>query len=376
MAISWPGHIKDLGGIRNQFHHIIDIVPTILEVAGVRAPEAVNGIKQKPIEGVSMAYTFDAANARKPSTRKTQYFEMAGDRALYHDGWIAATTPIEPPWIIAGAAVQDPATAFKWELYDLTKDWTENNDLATANPRKLKELQDLFWVEARKYEVLPLDASKMTRFVTPRPSVVAGRTDFTYTTPMTGIPLGAAPNLLNTSYTITAEFEVPAGGAEGVLLTEGGRFGGWALYLVKGKPVFTWNLVGLERIRWEGSAALAPGKHTLVFDFKYDGLGAGTLAFNNLSGIGRGGTGVLTIDGKEAATRKMERTIPILLQWDETFDIGSDTGTGVDDRDYQVPFAFTGKIVKLNIKVERPKLTPADIKLLRAEGQRNNRKSE
>jgi arylsulfatase len=376
MAISWPGHIKDLGGIRNQFHHIIDIVPTILEVAGVRAPEAVNGIKQKPIEGVSMAYTFDAANARKPSTRKTQYFEMAGDRALYHDGWIAATTPIEPPWIIAGAAVQDPATAFKWELYDLTKDWTENNDLATANPRKLKELQDLFWVEARKYEVLPLDASKMTRFVTPRPSVVAGRTDFTYTTPMTGIPLGAAPNLLNTSYTITAEFEVPAGGAEGVLLTEGGRFGGWALYLVKGKPVFTWNLVGLDRIRWEGPAALAPGKHTLVFDFKYDGLGAGTLAFNNLSGIGRGGTGVLTIDGKEAATRKMERTIPILLQWDETFDIGSDTGTGVDDRDYQVPFAFTGKIVKLNIKVERPKLTPADIKLLRAEGQRNNRKSE
>jgi arylsulfatase len=237
-------------------------------------------------------------------------------------------------------------------------------------------LQDLFWVEARKYEVLPLDASKMTRFVTPRPSVVAGRTDFTYTTPMTGIPLGAAPNLLNTSYTITADFEVPAGGAEGVLLTEGGRFGGWALYLVKGKPVFTWNLVGLDRIRWEGPAALAPGKHTLVFDFKYDGLGAGTLAFNNLSGIGRGGTGVLTIDGKEAATRKMERTIPILLQWDETFDIGSDTGTGVDDRDYQVPFAFTGMIVKLNIKVERPKLTPADIKLLQAEGQRNNRKSE
>jgi arylsulfatase A-like enzyme len=376
MAISWPGHIKDVGGIRTQFHHVIDIVPTLLEATGVQAPETVNGIKQKPIEGVSMAYTFDAAGANKPSTHKTQYFEMLSMHAIYHDGWVAATTPVQPPWVLGGPAMTDPATGFKWELYNITKDWTENDNLAASNPQKLKEMQDLFWVEARKYQVLPLDASKLTRFVAPRPNITAGRTEFYYTTPVTGIPLGDAPNLLNTSYTITADIDVPAGGAEGMLMTEGGRFGGWAFYLAKGKPVFTWNMLDLKRVRWEGPEQLAPGKHTLVFDFKYDGLGAGTLAFNSVSGVARGGTGVFKVDGKEGASQKLERTIPFLLQWDETFDIGSDTGTGVDDRDYQVPFAFTGKIVKLNIKIDRPKLSPADIKLLETESQRNNHSSE
>ena len=355
---------------------MIDIVPTLLEATGIRAPETVAGIKQKPIEGVSMAYTFDAAGANQPSTHKTQYFEMISMHAIYHDGWVAATTPVNPPWELGSAAMKDPATGFKWELYNITKDWTENNNLAASNPQKLKEMQDLFWVEARKYQVLPLDASKFTRFVAPRPSIAAGRTEFNYTLPVTGIPLGDAPSFLNTSYTITADIEVPAGGAEGVLMTQGGRFGGWGFYLVKGKPVFTWNLLDLKRVRWEGPEQLVPGKHTLVFDFTYDGLGAGTLAFNNLSGIARDGTGVLKVDGKDVASQKLERTIPFLLQWDETFDIGSDTGTGVDDRDYQVPFAFTGKIVKLNIKIDRPKLSAADIKLLETESQRNNRKSE
>ena len=161
-----------------------------------------------------------------------------------------------------------------------------------------------------------------------------------------------------------------------MLMTEGGRFAGWGFYLVKGKPVFTWNLFELKRVRWEGPEQLAPGKHTLVFDFKYEGLGEATLAFNNLSGLARGGTGMLKVDGKEVASQKLDRTIPLILQWDETFDIGSDTGTGVDDRDYQVPFAFTGKIVKLSIKLDRPKLSAADIKLLETESQRNNRKSE
>jgi arylsulfatase A-like enzyme len=375
MCVSWPGHITDLGGIRNQFHHMIDVAPTILEVAGIPAPETVNGIRQAPIEGVSFAYTFDKAKADAPSTHHTQYFEMMGDHAIYHDGWIASTKVIRPPWNVAGPVNQDPFNNVTWELYDLSKDWTQDNDVAAENPEKLKELKELFLEEARKYEVLPLDASVATRLVQPRPNITAGRTEFTYTKPLTGIPQGDSPLLLNTSYTITAEVEIPEGGAEGMLLTSGGRFAGYGFYLLKGKPVFLWNLADLKRIRWEGPDALSPGKHTVEFDFRYDGLGMGTLAFNNMSGIGRGGTGVLKVDGKEVATQKMERTLPLILQWDETFDIGSDTGTPVDDKDYQVPFKFTGKLVKLTLKVDRPQLRPEDIKKLEA-AQRNNRASE
>jgi arylsulfatase len=225
-------------------------------------------------------------------------------------------------------------------------------------------MKDLFLSEAKKYQVLPLDASCATRIVAPRPNITAGRSEFVYTKPMTGLPQGDSPLLLGCSYNIAADIEVPEGGAEGMLLTSGGRFGGYGFYLLKGKPVFLWNLVGYKRVRWDGPEALAPGKHTLEFDFKYEGLGMGTLAFNQMSGIGQGGTGVLKVDGKEVATQKMAHTIPLMLQWDETFDIGSDTGTPVDDQDYQVPFAFTGKLNKLTVKVERPELTPADIKRL------------
>ena len=263
---------------------------------------------------------------------------MMGDHAIYHEGWIASTKVIRPPWDVAGPVNQDPFNNVTWELYDLTKDWTQSNDVAAANPAKLKEMKELFLSEAKKYQVLPLDASVATRLVAPRPNITAGRSEFTYTKPLTGIPQGDSPLLLNCSYTITADIEVPEGGAEGMLLTSGGRFGGYGFYLLKGKPVFLWNLVDLKRVRWEGPDALAPGKHTLEFDFKYDGMGMGTLAFNNMSGIGRSGTGVLKVDGKEVATQKMEHTLPLILQWDETFDIGSDTGTPVDDKDYQVPF--------------------------------------
>jgi len=375
VAISWPSHITDLDGIRNQFHHIIDIVPTILEVTGIPAPEMVNGIPQRPIEGVSMAYTFDKANANAPSTHHTQYFEMMGDHALYHDGWIASTKVIRPPWEVIGPVNQDPFNNVTWELYDLSKDWTQDNDVVAANPEKLKELKALFLEEARKYDVLPLDATVATRLVAPRPNITAGRSVFTYTRPMTGIPQGDSPLLLNCSYTITADVEIPDGGAEGMILTSGGRFGGYGFYLLKGKPVFLWNLVDLKRIRWEGPEALSPGKHTVEFDFKYDGIGIGTLAFNNMSGIGQGGTGVLKVDGKEVATEKMEHTLPLIMQWDETFDIGSDTGTPVDDQDYQVPFKFTGKLSKLTIKIDRPQLTPEDEKRL-MEAERNNKTSE
>ena len=374
MAISWPKVIKDKGGVRNQFHHMIDIVPTILEATGIRAPQVVDGIRQKPIEGVSMMYTFDKKNANAPSTHKTQYFEMMGDHAIYQDGWIASAKVMRPPWELAGAVSQDPA-GFPYELYDLTKDWTQFENVAAKYPAKLKELEKLFWVEANKYQVLPLDSSVATRLVQPRPNLAAGRTEFTWSGEITGTPNGDAPSILDSSFNFKAEVDIPQGGAEGMIVTQGGRFAGYGFYVLKGKPVFLYYFFDLQRMRWEGPDVLSPGRHTLEFDFRYDGLGAGTLAFNNVSGIGRGGTGVLKVDGKEVARQTIERTIPLIMQWDENFDIGADTGTPVAD-DYQVPFRFTGKLDKLTLKIDRPKLTPEDERRLEQDAQRNNRKSE
>ena len=374
MAISWPKVVKDKGGMRWQFHHVIDIVPTILEATRIKQPTVVDGIKQSPIEGVSMVYTFDKANANAPSRHKTQYFEIMGDHAIYHDGWIASTKVMRLPWEIMGGLGDKPSD-YPWELYDLRKDWTQSEDVAAKYPAKLKEMQTLFWAEAKKYQVLPLDATRATRLITPRPSITAGRTVFTWTAPITGTPYGDAPSVLNASYTFKAEIDIPQGGAEGMLITTGGRFGGYGFYLLKGKPVFTWNLVGLKRIKWQAPEALAPGTHTLEFDFKYDGLGMGTLTFNSLSGLGRSGTGVLKVDGNEVASQKMEQTIPLVLAWDENLDVGSDTGTPVDDADYQVPFAFTGKINKITLTIDRPQLSPEDIKKLQT-AQRNNKASE
>ena len=214
-----------------------------------------------------------------------------------------------------------------------------------------------FIAEAKKYQVFPLDASVAARIVAPRPNITAGRTEFVYTRPMVGLPQGDSPFILNASYTITADIEVPPGGAEGMMLTSGGRFAGYGFYLLKGKPVFLWNLVDLERLKWEGAEALTPGRHTVEFDFKYDGLGAGTLAFNDFSGVGRPGTGTLKVDGKVVDTKPMPKTLPMILQWDESFDIGSDTLTGVNDADYQPPFALTAKLNKLTIKIDRPQLS-------------------
>jgi len=345
LAISWPGHIDDVGGIRSQFHHVIDIVPTILEATGVKAPEMVDGIKQEPIEGVSMAYTFKKANATVPSKRDTQYFEMIGNRAIYHDGWMASTTPPQPPWMLG--ATMPPLTDYKWELYHISDDYSQNDDLATTMPDKLKEMQAQFLTEAAKYNVLPLDNSGFVRLLTPRPSAVAGKTEFTYTGENVGIPAGNAPSILDKDYTITAEITVPEGGAEGMIATFGGRFGGYALYLQKGKPVFVYNLLDLERFRWEGGllgddlfgAALKPGPHTLVFDFKYDGPGPG-----------KGGIGVFTVDGKELAKKTIAHTIPLLMSIDESLDIGLDTRSGVDDS-YELPFKFTGTINKVTYKL-------------------------
>ncbi len=409
LAISWPGHIKDVGGIRTQFHHVIDIVPTILEAAGIQAPDMVNGIKQKPIEGVSMAYTFDQANANAPSKRDTQYFEMFGNRAIYHDGWIAATTPPAPPWLL-GTAKLPEVDKYNWELYNIAEDYSENNDLAASNPAKLQELQALFLTEAAKYQVLPLDNSILPRLLTPRPSAVAGRTVFTYTGVNPGIPVGNAPSILNKDYIITADITVPDGNAEGMIVTLGGRFGGYGLFLShswnwflknrwieltvfglfalgviltlfgkggrwsalkqsvgylmlicaafwlvavvatsvfglgRARPVFTYNLLDLERFRWRGPS-LSAGKHTIVFDFKYDGPGPG-----------KGGTGVLTVDGKEVDRKTIPHTIPILMSIDETFDIGLDTRTPVDFS-YEVPFRFNGTIDKLTYNLGPSQMT-------------------
>jgi arylsulfatase A-like enzyme len=340
MAISWPGHINDPGGIRWQFHHIIDIVPTILEAAGIQAPVMVNGVGQKPIEGVSMAYTFDKANANAASTRSTQYFEMVGNRAIYHDGWLAATTPPLPPWDLGLGKFPNVVNGYTWELYNIAEDYSENNDLAAKMPDRLRDMKELFLVEAQKYNVFPLDNSFSARAATPRPSATAGRTVFTYSGKSSGLPYSDAPDITGKSYSITAEVEIPQGGAEGMINTLGGRAGGHGLYLLKGKPVFVYNFFDVERFRWEGQAALTPGKHTVVFDFKYDG-----------PGFGKGGTGVLSVDGKEVASETIPHTMPFLETIDETFDVGVDTRTGVDDNDYQVPFRFTGKLDKLTIKL-------------------------
>ena len=352
MAISWPARIKDAGGIRTQFHHIIDIMPTILEASGIRAPEFVDGIAQKPIEGVSMVYTFDKANAKAPSTRTTQYFEMVSNRGIYNDGWYACTTPPVPPWLLG--AQMPPAEDYKWELYKITDDYSQANDLAAKLPDKLKEMQARFDAEAKKFNVYPLSNAGFARAILPRPSAVAGETVFTYSGVMPGIPTGSSPSILNRSFKITAEVEAPEGGGNGMIVTEGGRFGGYGLYLLDGKPVFSYNLLMLLTPRWAGEQRLTAGKHVIEFDFTYDG-----------PGIAKGGTGVLRVDGQDVHTLKISHTIPLLIPVDESFDVGIDTRSGVNDLDYQPPFAFNGKIDKLTFKLGPTKLTEREHKYLR-----------
>src|SRR5258708_6324450 len=238
LAISWPDRIKDAGGVRTQFHHMIDIVPTILEATGIKAPDMVNGIKQSPIEGVSMDYTFDKANADAPSKHDTQYFEMVGNRAIYHDGWIASTTPPAAPWLLGTGTLPDVTTGYRWELYHIAEDYSQYSDLAAKMPDKLKQMQALFMAEAAKYQVLPLDNSGFARLLTPRPSAVAGKTVFTYTGENAGIPVGNAPSILDKDYTITAQAPIPKAGAEGMIATPGGRFGGSRPHLPQGRPPF------------------------------------------------------------------------------------------------------------------------------------------
>lgn len=375
MAVSWPAKITDKGGLREQFMHVIDVVPTLLEVTGIPAPDTVDGIPQAPIEGTSFAYTFDKANASEKSRHKTQYFEMMGQWALYDEGWLLSTQVNRAPWEAFGVANTDPLNNQVLELYNLNEDFSQSNNIADKHPKKVQKMKEQFIEEAQKYQVFPLDASVAARLTAPRPNITAGRTEFVYKHPMVGLPQGDSPALLNASYTITAEVDVPVGGAEGMILTSGGRFAGYGFYLLEGKPVFLWNLVDLERIKWTGKDALAPGKHTIEFDFKYDGLGTGTLAFNSMSGLAKSGTGTLSVDGKVVDTQVMKKTLPMILQWDEAFDIGSDTLTGVNDADYTPPFPLTAKLDKLTIAIDRPVLSEADKKKLMT-AHSNNTSSE
>ncbi len=335
MIMSWPARIKDKGGLRNQFHHVIDIAPTILDVAGIQAPSVLNGVPQKPIEGVSMAYSFDDAKAA--SNHRIQYFETGRNRAIYQGGWIAATTPKDMPWSLANHgnwSIDDQA----WELYHLPDDFSEAADLAAKEPQRVHDLQELFWAEAARYHVLPLqDVVRQVMSGAPQaPSSIDGVNKFTFYAGMTRIPEGAAPGLKNRSFTLSADVVVPQGGAEGVLLTEGDRFGGLSFYLLKGMPVFYYNTAAFSRTAVAATEPVPPGRHTVTADFKYDG------------GRGKGGLIVLSVDGKQVASGRVEQTIANRFALDASMSVGEATGSPVS-ADYQVPFKLNAELAKLTL---------------------------
>jgi arylsulfatase len=345
MVIHWPKNIKAQGELRSQWHHVIDIAPTILEAAGLPEPKSVNGTMQTPIEGVSLAYTF--GDARAPSRHTTQYFEIFGNRAIYHDGWLAGTVH-RAAWEFK---VRAPFEQDTWELYDTREDFSLANDLAAKNPEKLKEMQDLFLKEAVKYRVLPLDDRLTERFIAAlvgRPDLMAGRTSLTVYEGMTGMTENVFLNVKNRSHVITAELEVPKNGAKGVLLTQGGRFGGWSLYIKDGKPTYTYNWLGLQRYTVAATQPLLPGRATVRFEFVYDG-----------GGMGKGGKGTLFVNGKQVATGRIERTQCCLFSADEGADVGTDEGTPATEA-YKTPFKFTGKIASVTIELKDVKAAKHD----------------
>jgi arylsulfatase len=349
LVVSWPNRIKDVGGMRTQFHHCIDIVPTILEAAGIPEPTSVNGVTQKPIEGVSMVYSF--ADAKAKGNRKTQYFEMFGNRAVYDNGWIATCRHGRLPWENAGSYDFDKD---EWQLFNLDDDFSEANDLAAKEPKKLRELQDLFWIEATKYNVLPLDDRFIERAdPAMRPSLIEGRTKFTYFPGVRRVPESSSPNVKNKSHTITVDMEIAKGGADGVLVAAGGNVGGYALFIKDGKPNYEYNYFTVERFKIAGQDALTPGKHTIRFEFKYDG-----------GGVGKGGTGTIFVDGQQVAKGRIDKTILGRFSADETFDTGEDTGSPVSDT-YKSPFRFAGTIKKIEIDLTPEKLGAVDVEKLR-----------
>jgi arylsulfatase len=340
MVISWPKRIRDKDGLRWQFHHVIDIAPTIYEAVGIQAPTELNGVAQKPIEGVSMAYTFDGAKAA--DRRRTQYFEMLLNRAIYHDGWMASSRA-GIPWE-GGARSIDPDT-LKWELYNVEKDFSQADDLAAQMPEKLVEMQQLWWAEAARYQVLPLDGRATERLnaeMMGRPSPTAGRTKFTYHPGTVALPSGSAPNILNKSFRVTAAVEIPKGSADGAVWVMGGGDGGYAIYIRDRKPVFAGNYLGRAITRVASQQPLPEGKVSLRAEFAYDG-----------GGMGKGGTMSLFVNDAKAAEARMAATQGITLGLGGTLDVGEDTGSPVDDV-YTPPFRFHGKVHSVTVELISP----------------------
>jgi arylsulfatase A-like enzyme len=332
--IRWPRGIEARGEMRHQFHHVIDVVPTILEAAGIQAPSSVNGIQQAPIEGVSMAYSFEDGDAAERHT--TQYFEMFVNRGIYHQGWTAVTRH-SLPWDPTAPALDDDV----WELYG-PDDWTQARNLAAEQPEMLAKLQRLFLIEATKYNVLPLDDRRVERFnpdLAGRPQLIRGSTQILFGG-MGRLSENSILVLKNKSYAVTAEVEVPEGGANGTIVAQGGAFGGWSLYLHEGKPAHCYNLFGLQRFKVYGSDPVPAGEHQLRLEFAYDG-----------GGLGKGGTVSLYLDGNQVAEGRVDATVPMAFSADETTDVGSDTGTLVTDDLAAGETRFTGRVrwVQLDI---------------------------
>jgi len=338
MVVVWPAKIREKGGIRGQFHHVIDIMPTILEAAGIQAPDVLNGMAQKPIEGVSMVYTFNDAKA--PDRRRSQIFELVSNRGMYQNGWMASSIAYLP-WA-ASRTGYDPDKA-RWELYDIGKDFSQANDLATQRPDKLKELVDLWWAEAARHDVLPLDWRSIERLseqITGRPSLATGRRTLVYDAPLVALPEGSAPDLKNKSFTITAVVDVPASGAEGMIFTQGGITAGWGFYIQNRKLVGMHNYIDIERYRVVSAGEVPIGKVTFALDFKYDG-----------GGMGKGGTITLLANGRKIGSGRVERTAGFKYSLYEGQDIGEDSGSPVDTT-YTPPFKFTGKIERVAVELK------------------------
>jgi arylsulfatase len=338
MIVSWPAKIVDKGGLRSQFHHVIDIAPTLLEVAGIQAPDVLNGVPQKPIEGVSLTYTF--GDAKAADRRKTQVFEIGVNRGIYQNGGFASSLSFAPWQPVRTGFDVDRA---KWELYNIDRDFSQADDLGTTNPDKLRAMQDLWWAEAARNDILPLDwraAERLSAELTGKPSLAAGRKTFVYETPLAALPEAAAPDLKNKSFTITAEAEIPGGGAEGMIFTQGGFTGGWGFYIQQGKLVGLHSHVALERYRVVSTEPVPTGKISLAMDFKYDG-----------GGMAKAGTITLLADGRKIGEGRVEKTTSFKYSLFEGQDIGEDTGSPVDFS-YTPPFEFTGKLGKVTVELK------------------------